>query len=103
MFKNPARFKSDALFYHSIADHRAAFRSQVKKGLAATKKAGNYGAFWYTVNRLLSISHPRDWLICHVCIGKGEVEPQVHVVDSAKAKCPKCYGAGYLLKTEEYL
>lgn len=46
MFKNPDRFKSDALLFHLATDPRAAFRSQMKKGLAATKKAGNYGGLW---------------------------------------------------------
>lgn len=104
MLGDPARFKSDALLFRSVSELRHAFRTKGKKFLAATKTAGNYGALWNLINRFVSISHPKDWLICPTCIGKGTVGGEVDAaIPTTVQKCPKCFGGGYLLKTEEYL
>jgi hypothetical protein len=101
MLGDPTRFKSDALLYRSVTELRHAFRSKGKKFLAATKKAGNYGAFWNLLNRTMSISHPKDWLLCPGCNGQGSTPSPTG--DGTTCKCGKCFGGGYLLKTEEYL
>lgn len=101
MLGDTTKYKSDALLYRSITELRHYFRSKGKKAIAESKKAGNTGGFWNLVNRFASISHPKDWLLCINCAGKGRDE--THNAAGDPVKCPKCYGAGYLLKTEEYL
>ena len=110
MLGNSARFKADALLFRAHADLRHNYRVKGKKALAETKKGGVTGPFFNLVNRVLSISHPKDWLICPECFGKGEVASGARDEDVARfgpgyaaAKCPKCFGGGYLLKTETYL
>ena len=101
MFGDYAKFKADALLFRSVSDLRHTFRTKGKGFLAATKKAGVTGAFYNLVNRFISISHPKDWLLCPQCKGQGaDLSP---TSDGTTHKCPKCFGGGYLLKTEEFL
>lgn len=100
MLGDPARFKADALLFRSVSELRHAFRTKGKKFLADTKKAGITGAFYNLVNRFISISHPKDWLLCPECKGQGSTPPSPGGV---AAKCGRCFGGGYLLKTEEFL
>ena len=93
MLADTTKFKGDALLYRAIMDERAAFRSKVKAKVKAAGKSPARGSFYNAVNRLLSISHPKDWPLCGTCGGKGVVNDQ---------KCPKCWGGGYELKTETY-
>jgi len=102
MLGDPSKFKADALLFRSVADLRHAFRTKSKGFLSATKKAGVTGAFYNLVNRFISISHPKDWLICPECKGQGSVQAPSGI-DGATCKCGKCFGGGYLLKTEEFL
>lgn len=102
MLGDPAKFKSDALLFRKHSDLRHAYRSKGKKALGDTKKTGITGAFFNLVNRVLSISHPKDWLICPECKGKC-VNESLSAVAAEPVKCNKCFGGGYLLKTEEYL
>jgi ParB-like chromosome segregation protein Spo0J len=110
MLGDPAKFKSDALLFRQHSELRHAYRSKGKKSLAETKKTGITGAFFNLVNRVLSIAHPKDWLICPGCFGKGTVASGASEAEVAKfgegyasKNCTKCFGGGYLLKTEEYL
>ncbi|SIO37802.1 ParB/RepB/Spo0J family partition protein [Singulisphaera sp. GP187] len=100
MLKSPAKYYADALLFRVVCDARHAFRCKSKKSIATTKKGSVTGAFWNLVNRFVSVSHPKDWLICPECKGQGD---HPSVPPSAAVKCPKCFGGGYLLKTEEYL
>ena len=100
MLGDPARYKSDALLFRAMTEVRHYFRSKGKGHIGATKKAGNYGALWNLFNRTASISHPKDFLLCPACSGKGTVPT---AGSEGTEKCPKCFGGGYLLKTEEYL
>jgi len=92
--KDPARFKADAILFHRTSEQRQSFRSNSKKLVEAAKKAGVTGPFYNLLNRLINISHPDDWSLCGECKGANEVGGR---------KCEKCYGAGYQLKTEQYL
>ena len=94
MLVDAAKFKTDALLFRSVSDLRHAFRSKGKTFLAAVKKVGVTGPFFNLVNRFVSISHPKDWLLCPDCKGQGM---------NSNAKCGRCFGGGYLLKTEEFL
>lgn len=95
MLGDPAKYKADALLFRRVSDLRHAFRSKGKKFLAETKKAGITGAFFNLINRFISVSHPKDWLLCDQCKGTCN--------DPKGGKCSKCYGGGYLLRTEQFL
>jgi hypothetical protein len=98
MLGDTARFKAGSLLFREIADARHVFRTKVKAALKRTAEAGTKDSFYSLVNRVISISHPKDWLICDGCKGTGSVETPGLL---AKPKCNKCLGDGYLLKTEE--
>lgn len=89
-----AQYKADALLYREINEARLKFRRAVLSAMEKRKKAGVIGAFWFAVNRVISISHPKDVLFCDVCHGEG-------VTENGKP-CSKCKGGGYLLRTEKY-
>ena len=102
MFSNPAKFKADAILYRHTADARAAFRASTKKLLKLAKDGGVYGGLYNLINRATSLAHPKDWLICSECKGRGEFAS----ADPSRpepTKCRKCFGACYNLKTEDYL
>lgn len=110
MLGSPAKFKSDALLFRKLTDLRHAFRVKGKKFLVETKKASVTGPFFNLVNRVLSIAHPKDWLLCPECKGQGTVTSEAGEEDVkqygqgfAKKSCVKCYAGGFLLKTETYL
>ena len=94
MLGDPARFKSDALLFRAVSEARHTLRVQIKGELAETKRVGNIGPVYALLNRAISMSHPRDFLLCGVCAGKGTKDGE---------KCGRCFGAGYQIKTEEYL
>lgn len=95
MLGDPSRFKADCLLYRNITDARHAFRAKVKAAVKATGEAGTKGPVFFAVNRIIAMSHPRDFTLCFDCKGKGK--------DSASVNCKKCGGAGFALKLEEYL
>ena len=102
LFSNPAKFKADAILYRHTADARAAFRASTKKLLKAAKDSGVYGGLYNLINRATSLAHPKDWLICSECKGRGEFAS----ADPSRpepTKCRKCFGSCYNLKTEDYL
>ena len=101
MLGDPARYKADALLYRAVSDLRRDHRSKAKSIVAATKAGGVTGPFFNLIHRYLSVSHPRDWLLCPICAAKGVIPGS----DSSKpnTKCAKCYGGGYSTKTEEYI
>jgi len=92
--KDPAKFKADAILFRWTSELRRSFRSKSKKYVESAKKAGVTGPLYGLLNRLISISHPKDWLLCEECKGANEYGGR---------RCEKCYGAGYYLKTERYL
>jgi hypothetical protein len=97
MFADQTKYKADAVYYRKIVDERAAYRAKIKKVTKDARAAKVLGPFLNSTNRHLSVAHPKDWAICGACGGKG-----FHSADATKV-CPKCYGACYELKTEEYL
>jgi hypothetical protein len=98
MFKDSAKYRADAILFRQAIEPRHTFRSKIKKSVADTKKGNVLGLFYFLMNRVISISHPKDWLICE-CKGQGEItNDRGNVV-----KCPKCNGGGYALKVEQYL
>lgn len=94
LLADPAKYKADALLYRKVVDARHAFRAKVKGAVKATKAGKIVGPFFHNLNRLISISHPKDWPLCGTCGGKGVKDDK---------KCPRCYGCCYEVKTEEYL
>jgi hypothetical protein len=94
LLADPTKYKVDAIYYRKVLNARAAFRTEVKAKVKAVKEGKILGPFYYAVNRLISISHPKDWALCGTCGGKG-----VHPTDETK-KCPKCHGCCYELRTE---
>jgi hypothetical protein len=96
MFANPAQYRADALLFRKISELRHAFRSRVKVPLKDAKDRGVVGPMYYAVNKVISMSHPTDWMICDDCVGKG-----VH--KDRGGRCGKCAGSGFLLKMEIYV
>lgn len=100
-FRNTHRYKADAILFRKVADTRSLFRSKHKALLKDIKKRGVNGSFWGLVNRFISVSHPKDWFICPDCKGTG-VKDGTPEDQHVKPNCKKCFGSGYLLKTEEW-
>jgi hypothetical protein len=97
MFKDATKYRADALLFRKISDARHAFRVKAKNVVASTKEGlvGGSGPFVNLVNRFISIAHPKDWLLCDQCKGRGHM--------SFGERCGRCYGGGFLLKVEAYL
>jgi len=95
MLGDDAKFKADAILFRSIVEPRHVFRTKVKNYVAAAKKGGILGPFYWLATRIISSSHPKDWLICGDCKGTGG--------HSLGVKCTKCNGACYQIKLEVYL
>ena len=97
-FTKPAQYKADAILYRHTLDARHAFRVKVKKQVKATiDRPGARPVMANLLNRMIAMAHPRDWLICEKCSGKG-----VTRADAGKV-CQGCFGAGYKIKLEEYM
>lgn len=96
LFSNPAQFKVDALLFRKLSDLRHAFRSKAKTSIKAVENEKILGPLFYLFRRFISISHPKDWMICDGCSGTG-------VGTETKTRCNKCSASGYLLKTENYV
>jgi len=95
-FRNPTKFKAAALLYRHTAEARAKFRAATKKILADAKKAReNNNSLWWAINKVVSLSHPKDWWFCRGCTGKRHTEHG--------EECGRCRGSGFELRTEEYL
>ena len=92
---NQTKFKADALYYREISEARANFRAAIKAAHKKRKQAGPVGFFWYAVNKVISISHPKDWFFCGECSGSGK--------DANGKECGKCWGGCFELRTEKYL
>jgi ParB/RepB/Spo0J family partition protein len=95
---NTEQYKADAILYHRINEQRTIFRKQVKKILDAYREEyrdRKVGRFFFTVNKLLNVSHPSDWFLCNACRGQGR--------DESGGECKKCRGACYDIRTEKYL
>lgn len=104
---DPSRYKEGALLFRKLANQRHSFRVAVKKDVLESKQRGKPNGFTNLVLRLISISHPKDWLVCGECKGEGTVandaapkEPANFGTGYAKKNCPKCYGSGFVLSTE---
>ena len=89
---SPAKFKADALVFRRITEPRLLFRSKVKATLQDAEATKVTGPFHNAVDRVVSVSHPRDWPLCSRCEGGG--------FDGDRGRCMTCAGAGYLLKSE---
>jgi hypothetical protein len=94
LLASDVKYKSDALLFRRINDARHAFRKRIKNGVLQHKQAGVVGTFYYSLIRVTSASHPKDWLICSQCRGTGK--------DETGKPCGPCIGGGYKIKTEEY-
>lgn len=99
LFANPARYKSDAILFHRIMEHRAAFRAKIHKSMSEPRSTGVKGPLFYAINRALSIMPPTEWKICSSCGGKGVLTD----AQGEKRDCLKCRGACYELTTENML
>jgi hypothetical protein len=84
--QNPANFNGDAVFYRNSRNARQAFREDSKKDLEKAKK-GCHGPFYKLMEKLVNLSHPKDWHLCGDCQGNG---------------CRSCGGGGYWITSEEY-
>jgi hypothetical protein len=87
---DPSNYKTDAILYREIRDHRIAFRGHttIKE---AWKRGKNGGPFARIVGKFMRASHPCDWLICGTCNGTGKV---------AERDCEECWSYGYRVKME---
>ncbi len=87
-------YRGQALLFRRCCDKRHAFRTGIKKHLEEAKKKGLIGALYAAFNRAISISHPKDWLLCGDCRGTGK--------DDKGHKCQGagCLGNGFIVKTE---
>jgi rubrerythrin len=97
LIKFPAQFFNAAILYRKIAVSRAKFRTAIKKELAAQKSnEKHHNPMWSLLNRVISLSHPKDWYLCDECQGSC-------MGDEADEQCPICFGSGFRLRTENYL
>jgi hypothetical protein len=91
------QYKSDAILWHRIAEKRTKFRKEIKKIIEKyqkDRKGKRLGRFFWSLYRVINVSHPNYWAICPKCSGSSMVDPG--------DLCPKCGGACYELKTERY-
>ena len=88
-------FRNAALLYRHLTEARAKFRAAIKAAHKKREQAGPVGFFWYAVNKVISISHPKDWFFCGECSGSGK--------DANGKECGKCWGGCFELRTEKYL
>jgi ParB-like chromosome segregation protein Spo0J len=95
MLADPAKFKADALIFRRVTEPRHLFRVAVKRVLKDAKAAKVIGPFYHAMNRVVSVSHPRDWFLCGGCRAKG--------VGEDGGPCKTCHGACYQVRTEVYL
>lgn len=102
MLRNKHKFKADAITFRRLTECRHVFRTKAKGVLKDIAKAGIKGPFWNLINRVISLSHPKDWPVCSDCAGTG-IQRGTPEDQQVKPNCPGCYGNGYKLKTEEYL
>lgn len=84
--QSSSSFNGDALLYRYTREIRKTFREEIKKDLEEAKK-GCHGSFYRLVEKLVNISHPKDWHLCGDCQGGG---------------CRSCSGGGYWITSEEY-
>lgn len=98
----PDKYKSEAILYRKSNEARHVFRGKAKAALKDIKDSKMGGPLWSLMQRLTNLSHPKDWFLCVTCGGKCLTRPQENPNDN-DALCPKCWGAGFQLKTENYL
>jgi hypothetical protein len=101
MLRDKHKYKAAALLYRAIAEERHVHRCKIKGKLKEAKKNGP-NPMLNLANRYVSLSHPKDWLICPDCKGTGD-NPATPADAAVKPTCKGCFGGGYRLKTEEYL
>jgi ParB-like chromosome segregation protein Spo0J len=93
---NDSQFREDAILYRHVIDALGKLHKATKKIQEAAKAKANGGKVgWLFLNlaQLTHLSHPRNWLLCQNCGGRGLVDPGV--------TCNTCKGACYRLKTEK--
>lgn len=96
LLANPTQFKSDAILFHNIMEHRANFRSKISKAMSVPRSSGIRGPLFSLINRALSVTPPSEWKICSSCAGRGVLQE----LDGENHTCLKCRGACYELATE---
>jgi ParB/RepB/Spo0J family partition protein len=94
LLKNSDRYKAEAIFYRNIAEPRHLFRSGVKKHIPEVKEGSLPGGLLDCVNKLISVSHPKDWCLCKKCKGSGE--------SKGNARCASCSGCGFKVTSGNY-
>jgi hypothetical protein len=85
-------YKRDALLYRHTNAARGKFRAVAKPKLAQSKTQVRGGRFSLLLSQICNVAHPKHWLICGKCGGKGII--------GVEGQCQTCYGAGFLTKTE---
>jgi hypothetical protein len=91
---NADQYKSDAILYREILDGRTEFRKQIEEIIEEHKKERKNrrsGWLYLSLKFLIRLSHPKDWLRCPHCAGKG-------LTASDGAKCNACMGSCYQLR-----
>jgi hypothetical protein len=96
LLAEPTKYRFDAFLWRWTNDARHQFRAKAKPYLDKHRKAmpGGFGPYGNLINRIISASHPKDWMLCDKCAAKGHVNGD---------RCGKCSGGGYLIKVETYL
>jgi hypothetical protein len=97
---DPRKFKADALLYWHVHEDRHVFRRATKAALKSARVKQAFGPLQSLVMRLANLSHPKDWLLCGTCGGRCL---DTNAPEGPTVECPKCFGAGYLLKREASL
>jgi hypothetical protein len=92
---DPTTFISHAGVYRAIRDVRQEFKTKTKRVLAEARKADLFGGLIAIASRLANVSHPKHWLRCGTCLGRGEVVPE-----NSLEKCKDCWGNGFVVKIE---
>ena len=93
-------FDCSAIIYRRLSQPRREFSRKAVPVLSeAAASYKSIGMFGRLVRRIASVSHPRDWLVCVKCNGKGRIVVGVTQMDSGP--CVVCGGDGFKVKEEQ--
>ena len=94
---NSDQYKSDAILYRDILEARTEFRKKIEAIIEKYKKERkNQSMGWLALvlHTLIKLSHPKDWLLCSRCGGKG-------ILVENGDECKACQGFCYQLNARK--
>lgn len=77
-------YRRDCLIYREILEHLEKYKKAVKK--LVNKNPKDMAHLEWMISQHISLDHPKHWLICGTCHGKGKLGSNT---------CDQCWGRGY--------